>query len=738
MPRRTLIATAASSLLAAAILLGAGCATPGSQDMAATRAAWGSGSAGAMAARIRDDKPLRMGAVTVPAPVAYEWLAAGFMREGHPDDAVLAVCMSALLSIESKDVPDSSLPLALFEFARELRSSQALQASLADRAAGAEQKPLNLQDLVAAIGQASEKPLRSSDPAFEQRVTQAWRERLTPKPPTDPKKTTPKYVEGDAAFISAFALSLFQREEDLPYIEYLLASDSIFPVLQPYLRAIVKKNPALADKLLAHPSAAVRANALVALKRPAPANETHPLALVAGALTPQDGGEEAALRLLETSLTNNVHMVRVLAMVGLTAKRQPIPSAIIEEAIRTSDDWRAQHVLLFGEGAGNTINLLLAGGKQTNNYEDGQLPRYGYTLFAAPAERSEDDVRWLIGQLRPDPPLLRKIGWMKDMDGPDGYVQETSENQTADRLNSILADGLSKHAVAHPEPVLEALGSANPYTRLFLIASLAPAAGSNDAVRAALWKIAEPGSSRPSAEDAAYTKALQDRIVAKVQSTLSYNQYVNRGAVDSAVNTVLDRLRIQCRRSALAALAGTETDQDRMAALLRDPEVARTLVPYFLKGGAEAVERHAPASLLDHRSSEVRLAAALLRLSAADEPAARKALASTLNDPDASEFAARFALASRNKAVSDVVMGARKVQALSVTGHLIRRLEIRGAAPVAAAPAAAAEPKAATAQPAAQPKAAPAAPAAKPKAKPAATAPAAQRAAPAADQPVGR
>ena len=602
------------------------------------------------------------------APPTYEWLAGAYMQAGATDDAVLALLMSAVLHVLSSN-DNTQVSLAVFEQATELRNRAAIQTSLKSLVQpDQERTEISTSDLMRAIGNANQSPLHCRDTNLVADAVVLFRENLTQKPATNVTNNV-HFLEGDAPFISAFGLSLLQRREDWPYIERNLATDPYMARFFPYLQAVATNHPEMENIFLNHASGMVRANAYIALGKSASREEPDSLVRVAGSFKPAPDEKGLAVRTLEDGLIDDRHVVRRLAILGLTLLDVDVSRDKIERALICSDEWQKQYCKLSA-----LASFLNVESDPTNS----ALSAAAYSLFANNRKLSEDDYRWLIGQIRTNLPVIPKQYWVISGDNPsivNGYPIEDVDAMAVERINATLSQALAKHASDHPTLILNALLDANPYARMVLLQGVA-GASTNAGVRNELWRIAESAST--TSDENEYEEGLAQQTIEQAGKGLMFNQTVNTWKVREIVGEVVQRIHAQNRRLAIAALATGANNKDiaRLAPLLSDPQSARALVPILLVQGKEAINKFVPAVLLTNNDAEVRMAAAILRLYVEDEPMAREVLESALSGKeDLVEFTAKVALAANNPALCKAVRAANNAPEMSLAGHLSRRVE---------------------------------------------------------------
>ena len=602
------------------------------------------------------------------AAPTYEWLAGAYIQAGATDDAVLALLMSAVLHVLSSN-DNTQVSLAVFEQATELHNRTAIQTSLKSLVQpDQERTAISTSDLMLAIANANQSPLHCRDTNLVAEATVFFRENLTHKPAENVTNAV-NFLEGDAPFISALGLSLLQRREDWPYIEQSLATDPYMARFFPYLKAVATNHPDMENILLNHAGGMVRANAYIALGKSASREESDSLVRVAGAFNPAPDEKELAVRTLEEGLFDDRHVVRRLAILGLTLRDVDVSRDKIEKALTCSDEWQKQYC-----GLSALASFLNVESDPTNS----ALSAAAYSLFANNRELSEIDFKWLIGQIRTNLPVIPKQYWVISGNNPsiiNGYPIEDVNAMAAEKINSTLSQALAKHASDHPALFLNALLDSNPYARVILLQGVA-GASTNTAVRDELWRIAESAST--TSYESEYEEGLAQQTIAQAGKGLMFNQTVNTWKVREIVGEVVQRIHVQNRRLAIAALATGANNKDiaRLTPLLADPQSARALVPILLVRGKEAINRFVPAELLTNSDAEVRMAAAILRLYVEDEPTAREVLESALNGKeDLVEFTAKVALVANNPALCKAVLAAKNIPEMSLAGHLSRRAE---------------------------------------------------------------
>ena len=403
----------------------------------------------------------------------------------------------------------------------------------------------------------------------------------------------------------------------------------------------------------------------------------------AGAWNPGPGGTNEALRLLESALKDERHVVRIMAMRGLARLGGQVPVEQIKDAITTSDEWRRKFsvgcIVWFITSA---LDPSLAGQQFTFPGDepsavavDCGLLLAGYGLIGSQKALSDETFGWLLEQLKLKLEEGYPMFYLSSGADAGGYRIETAQPLTVDRMNEELAAVLRQHAPAHSGQVLEALREADPYGRLILLQTTAHIA-TNAAVRELLWRLAETG------ETAEEQKTYRDRLYAEkieeVQKSLMWNQSINYSAVREYADTVSESIWAQNRRMAVNQLSATLEDQaefDRICALFEDRQVARSVLLLLLDKGGDQLSSRVPESRLQHKEAEVRMCAAIARLIAVDSPDARTVLTEALTgDEDRAAFAARLTLRAKTPALAEAVRSAKDVKPVSVAGFLLRQL----------------------------------------------------------------
>lgn len=617
-----------------------------------------------------------------PPAVAYEWLAHLFQKEGKPDDAVLAMLM-ATVAYDQAPGQNSELSLATFERALELRGLSAVQQGVsalkADAPAGGK---LSLSDVVAAVNDASRGPLNCREEQLVVDVTREFRQILSEKK-SDSETTSVHYATGDIAFSSALGLAMIRRRDDWPYIERYLASDAYHPRFAGYLGAMAASDASFEQMLLAHPSAMIRANAVIALEKAAPDGEKDLLVRCAGAWHPAGGATNEAIRLLQGALDDERHVVRVMALRGLAKHGVAVPLETVKRTIASTDAWRRKYTLgcmvfFITSAVDPSLNgrqFTFPGSTYSEQAVDCTLLQAGYGLVGGHEALSDEAFDWLLQQLKLSPGDGYPVFHLSSASDREGYRVEFAQPLTADRLNADVLLGLAKHAPSHSGRLLAALRQADPYGRLILLQATERIA-TNSEVRALLWRIAE--GEGQAAEQAAYREEIYTRKVAEVSKGLGWNQTVNYSAVREYAETLAGLIWKQSRRISISQLAATAEDTaelERLGALLSDGDSARGALLALLSRGPDTLAAHAPADLLTNTDAEVRMCAAIARLTREDVPEARTALASALKgDDDRISFAARLALQAQTPALREAVRSVRVSKPVSVAGYLVRRV----------------------------------------------------------------
>lgn len=620
------------------------------------------------------------------SPVVYEWLAGAYLEQGATDEAVLALLMSTALYVK---MPTNNIELcrSVFEQATDMRDRTVTRAGLASLVKSDDaRQSIAFQDLVRAIGESSETGLRCRDANLVEEVNHAFREDLSIAAGTQ----NVKFRRGDLAFVSALGLALQQHPEDWSCIERYLASDPYEPRLHPYLRAVAKADPDLGRRLLEHPASTIRANALIALGKLAAENEKDALVRVAGAFSAKGEAKTKAVETLKKALEDERHLVRMLAMKGLIRHGIDISRQQVEATVGTSDEWTRKY---FSDG--NTfvmISSLIGTEKLDANQTNSLLSQVGYALFARQTALSDGDFGWLLSRLRDNLSVVTRKPWNSGTGGftvgsdnkrpldvetimnacvVDGYPVEDNRVVSEADINEGLWPLIGKHAPSHAPQLLSALRTASPYVRLFLIQATTGVA-TNASIRTELWRLAE------SVEITSEEKAFQNTLVDETTKMFSGGlRTVNTMAVQDAARELVKRIHTQSRCLAIRALAvGTAPEEvARLARLLPDTQVARAIVPALLVKGRELSGKQVAVELLRHQDKDVRLAAAILRLYAADEPEARRVMADALRgDDEALAFAARVAFAADTPALSEVVLAMGDASEETLVSHLVRRV----------------------------------------------------------------
>jgi hypothetical protein len=170
-----------------------------------------------------------------------------------------------------------------------------------------------------------------------------------------------------------------------------------------------------------------------------------------------------------------------------------------------------------------------------------------------------------------------------------------------------------------------------------------------------------------------------DKIATEVRSGLMFNQTVNYSGIEMGVGRLMENIYLQSRQQALVALSASTGELQRVAALLTDSGLARSVMLVFLTRGQEPIKTYVPpvdSPQFTGANPESRLAMAMLRLSVQDDEASRAALANALRDEDKTVFAARIALAIKQPALRQVIIESAAVPPLSLAGHLVRQLSL--------------------------------------------------------------
>lgn len=643
------------------------------QDLTRTQSALSTLPAADLALRVDTNRPLVLtNGIALKPAVAYEWLAARYDEEQKADDAAIALLMSSLLYVQQPGDTHTPTAVSVFERAKELHLGAAVREGLADIPKPAEGESLALADVLKIIGQAAGRPAVMKDPVFAQSARTYFQIHLQPVPQNN-NKTPLQYRTGDPAFLSALGLAWMQQPDDMPYVERYLASDPEMPIFYGYIQAMAATNAALRDRLLGHPSSAVRANTLMALRLPAAAGETDALIRAAGAVPVRKETAGQDVQTLKALLSDERHMVRKLALSGLLSHRAEISRAELETAMTTTPAWVKKYVGMVASSVGGTFRINAISDGATNSYRDESLCLAAYPLMGCVSNLGASDFQWLIDQLRPDPPISTPIVFSSADDTAEGYRAEILETVSSEKVNAGLAQVLKQKAPQHPDLLLAALRKSTPFARLYLIQAAAGVA-TNPAIRAELWKIVE--GARP-ADEKAYKKALEDKIADEVRASLLYNQTVNYGGIQAGVTKIMDNIQLLSRQQALSALSPCAGELDRVAKLRDEAAMARATLPIFLANGRDAILKQVPAvtsAEYARADSESRLVMALLHLTVQDDPAVRAALAGALDTEDQVVFACRIALALKQPAVRQVILDAARVPSFSLAGHLVRRL----------------------------------------------------------------
>ena len=608
--------------------------------------------------------------------VAYEWLSHRLNREGKRDDAVLALLMATVV-YDQDSADNSPLSQTTFDRANELRDQSVLQAGLSSlKPEGEATIKVSLADVSAAVQEKARAALRCQEGQLEADITNAFHKALLIKTESD-TPNPPRYLDGDIAFVSALGLSMQQRREDWPAIERYLASNAYHPKFVSYLKAMAAQDPAFEKMLLSHPSVMIRANALIALEKPAPDEESDLLVRCAGAWNPRLGQTNEAVRLLETALEDERHVVRVTALRGLTRLGAETPVDKIKLALTTSDEWRKKYSRSYYEFQidGQTLYIPLDESRPSPDAVDGSLLQAGLALIGNRTSLDANTFEWQLQQLKVKYGEECPKFYLSTNMVVNGYRVECAQRLSAERQNADLVDIIAKHAPDHAGQLLNALDKADPYGRMVLLQATGSIA-TNSAMRKLLWHIAEgEGGKR---EYKQYRDKLYTDKVAEVSKNLGWNQSVNYSGVSDYADTLAQKILEQSRRLAVNQLASTAEDPaefERLAALLSDGQTARAAFLVLLNRDNDFMERYAPESLLKHEHPEVRLCSAMIRLCLADSPAGREALAGALKgDQDRVAFAARVALQTKKPAIVETVRSAEDVKSVSVAGYLVRRL----------------------------------------------------------------
>lgn len=658
-------------------IVGGGCATypkASMQDLPATQSALASLPAATLALQVDTNEPVVLtNGIALPPAVAYEWLAAKYSEEQKDDDAALALLMSALMYVQMPGDTHTPITLSVFGHAKELHSGAALKDSLANMRLPGEGGSVSLVDLLKLMGQAAARPANIKDPVFAKTAKTVFRSRLIPAPGNG-RTPALQYKTGDPAFLSALGLAWMQQAEDVRYVERYLASDPCIPVFHDYVRAIASTNAAARAHLLDHPSSAVRANTMIALGLPAAAAETDAVIRAAGAIAAWNENGTNGVRTLVDLLSDERHMVRKMALRGLLMYKVGVTRSELEAAMTTTPEWVAKYVGFMGSSVGGTIRIgSVSSGSATNHYRDESLCVAGFPVLGSVSNMTAVDFRWLIGQLRPDPPISTPFIFSTKNDTADGYRWEILETASSEKVNAELAKVLRLKAPQHQDIVLDALKNATPFARLYLLQA-ASGVASNPAIRTELWRIAD--GARP-LDEAGFRKALVDKIAEEVRAALLYNQTVNYGGIETGVGKIMDNIHTQSRQQALTALSPCTGELQRVAVLLQESDMARSVCLILLANGRDAIVKYVPSEgspEYSRANPESRLVMAMLNLWARDEPATRAALAGALTREDDIVFAARIALATKQPAMRQVIVESAKVPPLSLAGHLLRRL----------------------------------------------------------------
>ncbi|HPA21128.1 MAG TPA: hypothetical protein PLU30_25515 [Verrucomicrobiae bacterium] len=623
--------------------------------------------------------------------VAYEWLSHQFRREGKNDDAVLALLM-ATVAYDQDSEKNAGLSLTTFQWANELRSRSALQTGLsALNSDGASEGKMSLVDVATAVNRAAQEALHCQDGQLVSDVSSAFRQFLDDKEggrrglfSSDEESTNAAhFVTGDVPFVSALGLAWLQRREDWSSIERFLASDAYNPMFTGYLRAMAAQDPAFEQVLFSHPSTLIRANALIALGKPAPAGETNLLLRCAGAWNPATGRTNEAVKLLQGALTDELHVVRTTAMRGLLKLDAAVPIETITRAITTSAEWRKKFTLgcmalvLTSAKDPSLVGRVITfqGSAPSENAVDCALLQAGYALVANQPALSDDAFAWLLNELKLKPGEGYPTFYLSSASSVGGYRIESAQALSADQVNAGLVAAISKHAPNHGEQLLAALRQADPYARMILLPATEPLA-TNVTMRARLWRIAESGAQTP--EEKAYRDKLYGQKVEEVRKGLMWNQTVNYSAVGEFADKLTAAVWKQSRRTAVNQLGATAEDPaefERLGALFQDGQVSRAVLLLLMGQNREFQARYAPIALLKHHDAEVRMCTAIAQLIGQDSAEARTVLTDVLKgDEDRVNFAARAALLTKTPALAEAVCSASGIEPVSVAGYLMRRL----------------------------------------------------------------
>lgn len=625
--------------------------------------------------------------------VAYEWLSHLMLKEGKRDDAVLAMLM-ATVAYDQDSSKNADLSLASFERANELRSQSAIQTGLALLGTEGESGGRrSLLEVVSAIDEASQGALYAQEERLVADVSRTFQKILHDGEGasrgsftlTFRGETTNalRYVTGDVPFVSALGLSMLQRREDWPFIEKFLASDAYQPKFAGYLQAMSAQDTAFEEMLFSHPSAMIRANASAVLQKPAPPGETDMLVRCAGAWHPAMDGTNEAVRLLLNGLEDERHVVRVMAMRGLARLGVEQPMETIQRAMTSTDEWRKKYSLgcmvwWFTSAADPSLagqQFTSASETYSENAVDCGLLLVGYGMVASRAVLSDDAFDWLLQQLKLKPDEGYPMFYLSSATDVDGYRAECAQPLSSDRMNKELTAVIAKHAPDHVEQLLGALREADPYGRMILLQAVERVA-TNAAVRAWLWRIAECGDRM---EQKSYRDILYSEKLGEVQKGLMWNQSINYSALNDYADKLSEVIWQQNRRIAVNVLAATaedEADFNRLESLLADGQAARSVLLLALVRDEETLLGRVPATLLKSEDAEVRMCAAIARLTVVDSPEVRMVLTDALKgDEDRICFAARLALRSKSIALAETVRAITGVKSISVAGFLLRQLE---------------------------------------------------------------
>lgn len=604
------------------------------------------------------------------ALVAYEWLAHRLIQEGKQDDAILATLLATLQYLQDPQKP-IALCQELHSRTLDLHGSAVLQAGLKSLAGESENAGrISLDDVSSAVRKMSGRGLDCESAQLVEDAVGAFRKALAIKPGAA-KPEPDRFLGGDIAYVAALGLAMLQREEDWPFIERYLASDAYHPVFSPHIRAMAERNPEFDKKLLSHPSPMIRAAALIALEKPAPAVEGDSLVRCAGAWHPEGGLTNEAARVLEAALDDARHVVRVMALRGLSRLGRAAPLEKIKQAMTTSQEWRDRYTRgSFEIPIDGAMYYFVTDGPSSDAI-DCALLQSGFVAMSLcddlDAASFTGCVERISGLGREYPGFSLSTNTVEH-----GYRIERAETVSSDKMNADIADLLERHAPRHAAAMTLAVKEAEPYRRMVLLQAVGPIA-TNATMRELLWRIAEEKE-----DGEAYENRLYEEKVSEVSKNLGWNQTVNYSGISDWAARVAGSILGQSRCLAVNHLAATAEDPaelERLAALLGDGQTARAALLVLLNRDSAFIERHAPDALLKDESPDVRLCTALVRLVAADSADVRTVLADVLKgEPDRVALAARVGLQTKSPAIIETVLKAEGIDPVSVAGHLIRRL----------------------------------------------------------------